>query len=72
MFLDFNFNINEARNYLVNTKGNTISNNLIGKFYTKIRNYIYLYYIIQHKTEPIGENNGNKYYALDESLFFHD
>lgn len=31
-FSDFNFNINEARNYLINTKGNSTSNHLIGNF----------------------------------------
>jgi hypothetical protein len=42
-FIDFNFNSKEAYNYLTNTKGYTISEALIRKFYTKIRRYIYIY-----------------------------
>ena len=71
-FIDLNFNSKEAHNYLTNIIGYTISEDLIRKFYTKIRRYIYLYYIIEYETELIGEINAHKYYALDESLFSHD
>ena len=49
-FFDFNFNAQEARNYLVNTIGYTISNKIISNIYTKIRKYIYLYYIVEYET----------------------
>jgi len=71
-FIDLNFNSKEAHNYLTNTTGYTISEALIRKFNTKIRRYIYLYYIIEYETELKGEINAHKYYALDESLFSHD
>ena len=47
-FFDFNFNEKEVHNYLVNTKTYTISNKIITNFDTKIRKYIYLYFIAEY------------------------
>ena len=37
-----------------------------------MREVIYQYYLIQYKTETLGnENNHSEYYSIDESMFGH-
>lgn len=71
-FFDFKFNVHEAFNYLTNTKKLVVSETFIRNVYDKIRKYIYYYYIIEYSTEKFGEENEQKYYAIDECLFSHD
>ena len=71
-FSNFNFNVEETKNYLVNTRGYTISNKLIMNFYTKIRKK---YLSILSNWIWNITNKGKKwykYYSLDKSQFSHD
>ena len=70
-FFDYKFNLPEAFKYLTNTRRLTVSETFIRNIYDKIRKYIY-YYLIECSTEQIGEENKQKYYAIDECLFSHD
>lgn len=49
-----------------------ISENLVRKVYNKIREIIYGYYFIEYEAEEYSDENGNKYYSVDESMFCHD
>lgn len=45
-FMDYNFNIKEAFNYLINIKLYSLPEKIICEFYNEIRKIIYKYYII--------------------------
>lgn len=70
-FIDYKFNVNEAKNFLKNTRRYEISEIHIRNIYTKARKYIYLYYIAEYEAEMLGEINQHKFYSIDESLFSH-
>ena len=40
--------------------------------FKEIRKVIYNYYLIQYNVDTFGEENGHRYYSIDESLFVHD
>lgn len=74
-FIGNEFNAEKTKKYLTEEKQVKqvhISKQLILRVYKEMRELIYYYYLIQYKTETLGnENNQSEYYSIDESLFGH-
>ena len=66
------FSAIKSKQYLEETKKTNISIRNIRRFFKEIRKIIYEYYLIQYNVESFGEENANKYYSIDESLFVYD
>ena len=71
-FIIFNFNVKKAHNYLTGEKQIKISDLQIRNIYTKLREIIYYYYLLEYEIEDFALENQNHHFSLDESLFCHD
>ena len=68
----FNFNAKKAHTYLTGEKQIKISELQIRNIYSKIREVIYYYYLLEYEVEEFGSENQNHHFSLDESIFCHD
>ena len=71
-FMLLEFSAVKTHQYLEETKKLNISLSNIRRFFKEIRRIIYNYYLIQYNVDQFGEENGNRYYSIDESMFVHD
>ena len=71
-FFSLNLNAKKAYTYLTQEKLLNISQQLIRNIYTKIRETLYYYYLIEYETEDCVLENAHYHYSLEESLFCHD
>ena len=66
------FSASKAKEFLYETKKINISIKNIRHFFEEIRKVLYNYYLIQYNVDSFVEENGHRYYSIDESLLFHD
>ncbi len=71
-FFSLNLNAKKAYTYLTQEKLLNISQQLIRNIYTKIRETLYYYYLIEYEIEDFALENAHYHYSVDESLFCHD
>ncbi len=66
------FIASKAKAFLYEIKKINISIRNIRRFFKEIRKVLYNYYLIQYNLDSFAEENGHRYYSIDESLFVHD
>lgn len=71
-FIILNFNAKMAYTYLTGEKHIKISGLQIRNIYTKIREIINYYYLLEYEVEDFALENQNHHFSIDESLFCHD
>lgn len=62
----------KAYNYLIDEKQINLSELQIRKIYSKIREIIYYYYILEYESEDFTLENQHHHFSLDDSFFCHD
>ena len=64
--MSYSFNAKETVKFLSENRKINTTEATVRRFFTEIRKVIYLYYNIQYKSEPLGEENKYENYSMNQ------